>query len=678
MTLELTIRFDYGHIVPWVRQIDDALVAVAGPDALCLWSPVPTRGEGMTTMASFTVDAGQRIPFVLTWFPSHQPTPDPIDAEVALDDAEGFWLDWSGTCVNDGDYHEEIRESLLVLKAMTFQPTGGIVAAPTTSLPEEPGGERNWDYRYCWLRDATLTLLAMLRAGANDEAVNWRGWLLRAVAGDPADLQIMYGLSGERRLDERILEWLPGYEGSTPVRVGNAASEQLQLDVYGDVIDALYQTRRQGAPADDNVWSLTRKLLEWLEDGWKLPDHGIWEVRGPARHFTHSKVMAWVAFDRAVRATEEWGRDGPVERWRAIRDEIHAQVIERSWSEHHQAFAQSYGSDELDASVLLMAPVGFMPAADPRFVSTVAAVERELVSGGLVMRYRTRADGAIDGITSDEAAFLPCSFWLADALALIGEVRPGTRAVRAAAGPAQRTGAALGGVRPRREPAAGELPPGVHASRADQHGVRPARRPAAPRPRVTGGSPSRRGSAGSFDLYVVADDPHDDLGGAVVGPPLRAPLLHPHPGETGDGRAGDRGADEGLHRPEGRGDPRLQFAEVGLDLPPGLLDLLHLAICCFAHWTSSFTVACVCSTPPADRIAARPARNRIAPPMMNTPATINRDAHAGSTMSNAAAPEAARYPSAYSANTPPATSNPIACARTAMASVASIFASSTS
>ena len=421
MTLELTIRFDYGHIVPWVRQIDDALVAIAGPDALCLWSPVPTRGEGMKTMASFTVDAGQRVPFVLTWFPSHQPTPDPIDAEAALDDAEGFWLDWSRTCVNDGDYHEEIRESLLVLKAMTFQPTGGIVAAPTTSLPEEPGGERNWDYRYCWLRDATLTLLAMLRAGVKDEAVNWRGWLLRAVAGDPADLQIMYGLSGERRLDERTLEWLPGYEGATPVRVGNAASEQLQLDVYGDVIDALYQTRRQGAPGDDNVWSLTRKLLEWLEEGWKLPDHGIWEVRGPARHFTHSKVMAWVAFDRAVRATEEWGREGPVERWRAIRDEIHAQVIERSWSDHHQAFAQSYGSDELDASVLLMAPVGFMPAADPRFVSTVSAVERELVSGGLVMRYRARADGAIDGITSDEAAFLPCSFWLADALALIGE-----------------------------------------------------------------------------------------------------------------------------------------------------------------------------------------------------------------------------------------------------------------
>jgi GH15 family glucan-1,4-alpha-glucosidase len=421
MKLELTIRFDYGRIVPWVRQIDDALVAIGGPDALCLRSPVPTHGEGMKTAASFTVDPGQRVPFVLTWFPSHLPTPDAIDAEAALDDAEGFWLDWASTCVNDGDYHAEIRESLLVLKAMTFQPTGGIVAAPTTSLPESPGGDRNWDYRYCWLRDATLTLLAMLRAGARAEAVGWRQWLLRAVAGDPADLQIMYGLSGERRLDERILEWLPGYQGAAPVRVGNAASEQLQLDVYGDVLDALYQTRRQGAPADDNVWSLSRKLLQWLEDGWKRPDHGIWEVRGPARHFTHSKVMAWVAFDRAVRAHEEWGREGPVERWRAIRDEIHAEVIDRSWNERHQAFAQSYGSDELDASVLLMASVGFIPATDPRFVSTVAAIERELLSGGLLMRYRARTDGAVDGITSDEAAFLPCSFWLADALALMGE-----------------------------------------------------------------------------------------------------------------------------------------------------------------------------------------------------------------------------------------------------------------
>ena len=420
MTLELTIRFDYGHIVPWVRQIDDALVAIAGPTR-CACGLRYRRGGGHEDDG--LVHGGRRSACPL------RPDVVPVASAHARSDRcrgsprrrRGVLARLVAHLRNDGDYHEEISESLLVLKAMTFQPTGGIVAAPTTSLPEEPGGERNWDYRYCWLRDATLTLLAMLRAGVKDEAVNWRGWLLRAVAGDPADLQIMYGLSGERRLDERTLEWLPGYEGATPVRVGNAASEQLQLDVYGDVIDALYQTRRQGAPGDDNVWSLTRKLLEWLEEGWKLPDHGIWEVRGPARHFTHSKVMAWVAFDRAVRATEEWGREGPVERWRAIRDEIHAQVIERSWSDHHQAFAQSYGSDELDASVLLMAPVGFMPAADPRFVSTVSAVERELVSGGLVMRYRARADGAIDGIPSDEAAFLPCSFWLADALALIGE-----------------------------------------------------------------------------------------------------------------------------------------------------------------------------------------------------------------------------------------------------------------
>ena len=422
MKTELTMRFDYGNIVPWVRRIDDALVAIAGPDALCLHSPIETHGEDMKTVARFTVTAGKRVPFVLTWFPSHRPVPGAIDPESALTDTEEFWLDWAGSTVSTGDYHEEIRQSLLVLKAVTYEPTGGIVAAPTTSLPEMPGGTRNWDYRYCWLRDATLTLLAMLRSGAKAEAEAWRQWLLRAVAGDPADLQIMYGLAGERRLDERTLEWLPGYEGSTPVRVGNAASEQLQLDVYGDVLDAMYQTRVQGGAPDDNIWALMRKLLEWLEDGWRLADHGIWEVRGPARHFTHSKVMAWVAFDRAIRGHEEFGREGPVERWRTIRQEIHDEVMVRAWSQEKRSFTQSYDSSALDASVLLMPSVGFLAATDERFVSTVSAIERELTSGGLVMRYRPDPDGALDGIPSDEAAFLACSFWLADALALQGQL----------------------------------------------------------------------------------------------------------------------------------------------------------------------------------------------------------------------------------------------------------------
>jgi GH15 family glucan-1,4-alpha-glucosidase len=421
MRMELAIRFDHGRIVPWVRRVDDALVAIAGPDALCLRTPVDTHGEDMTTVARFTTRAGERIPFVLTWYPSHRSIPDAVDPEAALDETEAYWLDWSSTCVGDGDYHEEIRSSLLILKAMTFAPTGGIVAAPTMSLPELPGGDRNWDYRYCWLRDAAMTLVAILRAGASDEAITWRGWLLRTVAGDPAELQAVYGLAGERRLEERELDWLPGYEGSTPVREGNAACDQVQLDVYGEVLDALYQTRVRGAPPDDFAWALCLQLLAWLEEGWSQPDNGIWEVRGPRRHFTHSKVMAWVAFDRAVRIVEEFDRDGPADRWREIRDEIRGQVLLRSWSEERQAFAQSYGSDELDASVLLMPSVGFLPATDERFVSTVAAIERDLTSGGLVMRYRPRPDGAVDGIASTEGVFLPCSFWLVDALAGMGE-----------------------------------------------------------------------------------------------------------------------------------------------------------------------------------------------------------------------------------------------------------------
>jgi GH15 family glucan-1,4-alpha-glucosidase len=422
MRSELVIRFDFGKIVPWVRRVDRARVAIAGPDALCFRTPVEVRGRNMTTVSEFTLAAGERIPFVLTWFPSHQDPPAEFDPEQALADSEEYWLDWAAGCTHQGDYHDEIHQSLLVLKALTYGPTGGLVAAPTTSLPELVGGVRNWDYRFCWLRDATLTLLAMLNAGYREEAEAWRSWLLRAVAGDPADLQIMYGIAGERRLDERELDWLPGYENSSPVRVGNAASAQLQLDVYGEVLDALYQTRVHGVAPDQYAWSLLRKLLEWLEDGWRQKDAGIWEIRGPYRHFTHSKVTAWLAFDRAVRFHDELGRGGPVERWRDLRDEIHAEVLARAWNPEKRAFVQSYGSDELDASVLLMPTVGFLPASDERIVSTVEAIRRELTLDGLVLRYRPQADGEVDGLPGGEGVFLPCSFWLADVLALQGKL----------------------------------------------------------------------------------------------------------------------------------------------------------------------------------------------------------------------------------------------------------------
>src|SRR6185503_6633672 len=311
MRMQLVIRFDFGHIVPWVHRRENTRLATAGPDSLCLRTPAQMHGENLTTVSEFTLEEGQRVPFVLTWYPSHEAVPEEVDAEQALDDTEAYWLDWAGMCRHDGAYHEEVHQSLLVLKALTYAPTGGIVAAPTTSLPERIGGVRNWDYRFCWLRDATLTLLAMLNAGYSEEAREWAGWLRRAIAGDPSDLQIMYGLAGERRLDERELEWLPGYERSTPVRTGNAASTQLQLDVYGEVMDGAYEAvfhgRAEEVPTDDSGWSILLVLLEWLEDGWRNPDAGIWEVRGPARHFTYSKVMAWVAFDRAVRLHEEFG-----------------------------------------------------------------------------------------------------------------------------------------------------------------------------------------------------------------------------------------------------------------------------------------------------------------------------------------------------------------------------------
>jgi GH15 family glucan-1,4-alpha-glucosidase len=421
MRSELVIRFDYGHVVPWVRREDGGRIAVAGPDALSFRTPAPTRGERMRTVSELTVEEGQRVPFVLTWYPSHEPSPGKIDAELALAETESFWRDWNARCKVPlpAEWRDLLHRSLMVLKTLTYAPTGGIVAAPTTSLPEFIGGVRNWDYRYCWLRDATLTLLALLQADHVDEALDWRSWLLRAVAGDPADLQIMYGVGGERRLTELELRWLAGYEGSRPVRIGNAASEQLQVDVYGEVMDALYQARAHGLAEERTAWQLQKTLLRYLDRMWQEPDEGIWEIRGERRHFVHSKVMAWVAFDRAVRSVEEHGLDGPVDQWRAARDEIHAQVCDRGYDASLGSFVQSYGSAQLDASLLLVPLVGFLPADDPRVAGTIAAVERELVEDGFVLRYRTHADG-VDGLPPGEGVFLPCSFWLVDCYELIG------------------------------------------------------------------------------------------------------------------------------------------------------------------------------------------------------------------------------------------------------------------
>jgi GH15 family glucan-1,4-alpha-glucosidase len=420
MRSELIIRFDYGHIVPWVRRADAARLAIAGPDGLCFRTPAHTHGENMRTVSEFVVEEGERVPFVLTWFPSHDDSPAAIDPEVALAETESFWREWNSTCEIHlpADTHDVVRRSLMVLKALTYAPTGGIVAAPTTSLPEWIGGVRNWDYRYCWLRDATLTLLALLNAGYVDEAAQWRRWLLRTVAGDPADIQIMYGVAGDRRLTELELPWLSGYEGSAPVRIGNAASDQLQIDVFGELMDALYQARRHGLAKEAHAWSLQRVLLAYLEKIWGNPDNGIWEIRGEQRHFVHSKVMAWVAFDRAVLSVETQELDGPVDRWRAIRDQIHRDVCEHGFDADLGSFTQAYGSKELDASLLLIPLVGFLPASDARVRGTIEAVERELVQNGFVLRYRTHEAG-VDGLPPGEGVFLPCSFWLVDCLELL-------------------------------------------------------------------------------------------------------------------------------------------------------------------------------------------------------------------------------------------------------------------
>jgi GH15 family glucan-1,4-alpha-glucosidase len=423
MRSELVIRFDYGRVVPWVRRMDDARLAVAGPDALCFRTQAHTRGENMQTVSTFAVDEGERVPFVLTWFPSHEDPPPAIDPEVALAETESFWREWNARCRLDipEGWQDVVTRSLTVLKALTYGPTGGIVAAPTTSLPEQLGGVRNWDYRYCWLRDATLTLLALLHAEHADEATAWRSWLLRAVAGNAADLQIMYGVAGERRLTELELPWLPGFAASAPVRIGNAASEQLQLDVYGEVMDALYQARAHGLPREESAWRLQLVLLRYLERAWREPDEGIWEIRGDRRHFVHSKVMAWVAFDRAVRSVEDQELDGPIDRWRELRDEIHADVCAHGYDESLGSFVQSYGSQELDASLLLIPLVGFLPASDPRVQGTIEAIERELVVDGFVLRYRSET--GVDGLPSGEGAFLPCSFWLVDCYELLGRHR---------------------------------------------------------------------------------------------------------------------------------------------------------------------------------------------------------------------------------------------------------------
>ncbi|WP_405085672.1 glycoside hydrolase family 15 protein [Microbispora sp. NBC_01389] len=430
MTTEIRIRFDYGRIVPWVRRTGGHLHAVGGPDSVWIHSPVHLRGSDYRHQAAFTVSAGDLVPFVFTWHPSHQPRPKAIDPLAELGLTIRLWQDWAARCGYRGPWRDAVVRSLITLKALTYSPTGGIVAAPTTSLPEHLGGVRNWDYRYCWLRDAAMTLDALLRAGYVEEAHAWRVWLLRAIAGRPEDHQIMYGVAGERRLPETTLDWLPGYEGSRPVRIGNGAAGQFQLDVYGQVVNALYRARKKGMAPDDYIWALLVKGAEFLEHNWDRPDEGLWEVRGPRRHFVHSKIMAWLAMDRMTRGAAELGRTGPFERWSALRDRIHAEVCEKGYDPVRNTFTQSYGSTELDAALLQIPIVGFLPPDDPRVTGTIDAVERELMTDGFVLRYPT-ADhnpaehnpaehNPVDGLPGGEGAFLACSFWLAEARALTG------------------------------------------------------------------------------------------------------------------------------------------------------------------------------------------------------------------------------------------------------------------
>jgi GH15 family glucan-1,4-alpha-glucosidase len=418
MRLELIVRMDYGSLVPWVRRVDGGLLAVGGPDALFLRTPVELRGEEFRHVAEFTVAEGERVPFTLTWFPSHLSAPAVHDSEDEIAATERWWREWSARCKYDGKWRDAVLRSLITLKALTYSPTGGLVAAPTTSLPERLGGVRNWDYRYCWLRDSTFALYALMIGGYVEEARAWREWLLRAIAGKPDQVSILYGVMGERRLPELELPWLPGYDGAAPVRIGNGAYNQFQLDVYGEVMDSLHFARRVGLEPDENTWRLQTALTEFVESAWKLPDEGIWEVRGPRRHFTHSKVMAWVALDRAVKSVEGFGLDGPAGRWRAVRDQIHAEVCAKSFDSTLNSFVQYYGSKDVDGSLLMIPLVGFLPGTDPRIIGTVKAIEERLTTDGLVSRYAETPH--VDGLPPGEGAFIACTFWLADNLALQG------------------------------------------------------------------------------------------------------------------------------------------------------------------------------------------------------------------------------------------------------------------
>jgi GH15 family glucan-1,4-alpha-glucosidase len=418
MCMELVIRFDYGHVVPWVHKTERGIAAIAGPDRLQLRSDVPLRGENFKTLADFEVGEGESVLFDLTWSRSYEPAPKELNEISSLVDTEQWWSEWANRCTYRGEWRDAVMRSLITLKALTYAPTGGIVAASTTSLPEQFGGVRNWDYRYCWLRDSTFTLAVLLKAGYTEEAIAWRDWLLRAIAGSPDQLNIVYGLAGERRLTEVELPWLSGFAASKPVRIGNDAHSQFQLDVYGEVLDSMLQSVRMGVPPEERGWDIQRAILNYLETAWKLPDDGVWEVRGPRRHFTHSKVMAWVALDRAVKQGSMFGADAPVARWRAARDEVHREICEKGFDPGLNSFVQFYGSKLLDSSLLMMPIVGFLPASDPRMTGTIHAIERELAHGPFVWRYQAAAE--IDGLPPGEGAFLLCSFWLADCLCMLG------------------------------------------------------------------------------------------------------------------------------------------------------------------------------------------------------------------------------------------------------------------
>jgi GH15 family glucan-1,4-alpha-glucosidase len=421
LRMELVIRFGFGTDIPWVKRTEDgALLAICGPDMTVLRTPVETRGEDMTTVADFEVGEGETIPFVLTYGPSHLPLPEPINPDHALEDTEDFWTEWCSYCTYEGNCRDLVMRSLITLKALTYGPTGGIVAAPTTSLPEKLGGQRNWDYRFCWLRDATFTLLALMNSGYTEEASAWHNWLLRAVAGAPANMQIMYGIMGQRRLLEWEAGWLPGYEGAQPVRVGNAAHAQLQLDVYGELIDAFHQSRMAELELDKGSWAVECAVLEHLAEVWDQPDHGIWERRGEGRHYVSSKVMTWVGFDRGIKSAEKFGFKAPLDRWRSLRDTIHRDVCENGFDREQNAFVESYGSHLLDASILLLPSVGFLAASDPRVLGTLAAIEKNMMRDGFVLRHDPREIS--DEKQPIEGAFLACSLWLADAFVLAGEI----------------------------------------------------------------------------------------------------------------------------------------------------------------------------------------------------------------------------------------------------------------